>query len=244
MANDNDDDPQGEDSFHPKRPWDPEVGYGRPPKASQFKPGQSGNPNGRPKGAKTRRLAGGGYALHDAMVAEIKRMIPIREAGRAMSMSQLQAVVRQVTIKAMQGNMRAAELLLKHVALIQHEEQRLNERFLDQVLTHKAEALAEVRRRQAKGIADMSDILPHPDHIDVDLVTGEVLISGPMSQTEKDAIDAGWALFQQQKMVLAEFNKLHSEAWPPDLRKDMAKARHRLEEELRSLAEALGEPYP
>lgn len=25
------------------------VGYGRPPKSKQFKPGQSGNPNGRPK---------------------------------------------------------------------------------------------------------------------------------------------------------------------------------------------------
>lgn len=26
-----------------------EVGYKKPPKASQFKPGQSGNPKGRPK---------------------------------------------------------------------------------------------------------------------------------------------------------------------------------------------------
>lgn len=26
-----------------------EVGYGRPPKATQFKPGQSGNPKGRPR---------------------------------------------------------------------------------------------------------------------------------------------------------------------------------------------------
>jgi hypothetical protein len=28
------------------------VGYGKPPKASQFSPGQSGNPKGRPKGAR------------------------------------------------------------------------------------------------------------------------------------------------------------------------------------------------
>jgi len=29
-----------------------EVGYGRPPKATRFKPGCSGNPKGRPKGSK------------------------------------------------------------------------------------------------------------------------------------------------------------------------------------------------
>ncbi len=32
---------------------DYDVGYGRPPEATQFKPGRSGNPNGRPKGAKS-----------------------------------------------------------------------------------------------------------------------------------------------------------------------------------------------
>ena len=32
-----------------------EVGYGRPPRHSRFKPGRSGNPRGRPKGAVDRK---------------------------------------------------------------------------------------------------------------------------------------------------------------------------------------------
>lgn len=35
-----------------KKADDYEVGYGKPPKDTQFKPGQSGNRKGRPKGAK------------------------------------------------------------------------------------------------------------------------------------------------------------------------------------------------
>jgi hypothetical protein len=43
------------DQSQPEPPRDDEnsyaVGYGRPPKKARFKPGQSGNPRGRPKGS-------------------------------------------------------------------------------------------------------------------------------------------------------------------------------------------------
>jgi len=32
-----------------------ETGYGKPPKAHQWKPGESGNPKGRPKGSRNKR---------------------------------------------------------------------------------------------------------------------------------------------------------------------------------------------
>jgi hypothetical protein len=41
-----------EDNNDPTRSRDPNgvIGYGKPPVGTPFKPGQSGNPNGRPKG--------------------------------------------------------------------------------------------------------------------------------------------------------------------------------------------------
>jgi hypothetical protein len=45
------------------------VGHGRPPKATQFAPGKSGNPRGRPRGSRTTTLSyqRGGYIIgaHD-----------------------------------------------------------------------------------------------------------------------------------------------------------------------------------
>jgi hypothetical protein len=36
-----------------REPAEEKVGYGRPPVSTRFKPGQSGNPRGRPKGSKS-----------------------------------------------------------------------------------------------------------------------------------------------------------------------------------------------
>ena len=45
------------------------VGYGKPPKAGQFKPGQSGNPNGKQKGQPS---------LAEMMLAEAARIVKVK----------------------------------------------------------------------------------------------------------------------------------------------------------------------
>lgn len=55
-----------------------EVGYGRPPVATRFKAGQSGNPNGRPKGAKN---------LSTLTREKLQAKVPVREGGRERRMS-------------------------------------------------------------------------------------------------------------------------------------------------------------
>jgi hypothetical protein len=73
------------------------IGYGRPPKHSQFAKGKSGNPNGRPKGSKNFGLV---------IEAELNAKIPINENGKRRSISKREAVAKQLVNKAASGDAR------------------------------------------------------------------------------------------------------------------------------------------
>ncbi len=74
------------------------VGYGKPPKHTRFDPGRSGNPNGRPKGAKARTVL-------DAIAHALKRPMRVRKAnGKVASMPTDEALINSVFQGALQGN--------------------------------------------------------------------------------------------------------------------------------------------
>lgn len=79
------------------------VGYGRPPRHTRFRPGRSGNPKGRPKGAKNETTI-----LHEIM----NRPIEIRESGRARKISVLAAILLKFAENALKGDPRSATFLL------------------------------------------------------------------------------------------------------------------------------------
>lgn len=83
---------------------DYEVGYGRPPRRTQFKPGSSGNPKGRPRGSKN--LATIVRQVLDARVA-------VRERGRVRTITKREALFAQLVHEGLSGNLRAIELLFK-----------------------------------------------------------------------------------------------------------------------------------
>jgi ABC-type multidrug transport system ATPase subunit len=185
------------------------------------------------------------WATHLVDEAEsADRIIVIQEGDQQVEMTQLQAVLRRLMIMAMKGNLDAIRMLLRYAEQMQREDRQLHERFLEQMLKYKVKAEAEVRQRQAKGITDMSDILPHPDHIDADFVTGEVLITGPMSPREAAAIEAGHEALLEHRKALAQLDTVDPKALPPKVRQAVADMRHDIETEIRALSEALGEPYP
>ena len=79
------------------------IGYRRPPKATQFKPGESGYPKGRPKG--TRPI---GAVLQEI----IGRKVTITENGKSRRLGVLEVALRQLVNDAVRGNPKALTLML------------------------------------------------------------------------------------------------------------------------------------
>ena len=69
----------------------------------RFKKGMSGNPKGRPKGARNRKTA---------LEAELGAAIPVTENGKRKKISKWEAFLKQLVNKAIAGDLRAAQVLL------------------------------------------------------------------------------------------------------------------------------------
>lgn len=100
-----DDQPPPEDGSY-------DVGYGKPPKAHQFKKGQSGNPKGRPKGSKN---------LETIVSEELDRQVTITQNGEQKKIKKIRLAVRQQADKAAKGDGRAFLALAKLMRAGEHD---------------------------------------------------------------------------------------------------------------------------
>jgi hypothetical protein len=127
---------------------DYEVGYARPPKQMRFQSGQSGNPKGRPRGAKNLTILLG-QALSERVL--------VTENGRRRSLSKLAAACKQLVNRALSGDLRAMKLLLELVRAI--ESKTLQAAVEDTALTEEIdqEIIRQLRDRLRRMAQDESD---------------------------------------------------------------------------------------
>ena len=114
---------------------DERIGYGRPPLANRFRAGQSGNPRGRPKGARN---------LSTVVASALGERVAVTENGRRRRITKLEAAIKQLVNRAAAGEARATQLLIQ---LAQATEARAAQPDADLIGEADAIVIAELQRR-------------------------------------------------------------------------------------------------
>lgn len=123
------------------------VGYASPPVHTRFRRGQSGNPSGRPKKAKT---------LKAELIDELAELTNVSDGGHNQKVTKARAIAKSIVRSAAGGNLRATTALLSLFARDPldteqadetPEERALLDDFID----------SEVRRRAADSSSNISN---------------------------------------------------------------------------------------
>lgn len=116
---------------------DYEVGYGKPPEHSRFKPGKSGNPRGRKPSSP--------YHWEDPLKAVLQTKISVTWDGKRVKVPAFKALLMTTLKKALSGCTKSTKLLLDSTdgfkSIVADEEQKI---------TQAQQAMLEELRREAE----------------------------------------------------------------------------------------------
>ena len=166
------------------RPASYEVGYTKPPAETRFKPGQSGNPRGRPKGAKNKSQHISNETLHDIILSEAYRKVTITEGNKRREIPLLRATVRSIALGAAKGQPSAQKLLLDIVNKTEAARRQAYERTAQEFVQYQFEWEEVFEQYRANGLP-LPNPAPHPHDLQFDEATGAITIIGPQNEAQK-----------------------------------------------------------
>jgi hypothetical protein len=118
----------------------PKVGYRNPPRHTRFKKGQSGNPRGRPKGAKK---------LRTDLLEELAETLMVREGPRQRRVSKQRALIKSLLAKGIKGDSAAASRLFELWLRIVGPQDQASTEPLQPLSGEEREVLATIESRLA-----------------------------------------------------------------------------------------------
>jgi len=130
------------------------VGYSRPPVQHQFKPGQSGNPSGRPKGTR-------GFIsdLRD----ELAEVVSIAEGDGTVEVTKQRAIIKTLVVQAVAGDARAIATIIGSCARVFEEEEEEGD---DQQAPEDSVIMQEILKRPPKrGKRAPAKTKPRPEEL-------------------------------------------------------------------------------
>lgn len=153
--NDNDIPAEGEGNAPADEPQ--KVGYGNPPVPTRFQPGKSGNPRGRPKGAR---------GLRAELKAELDEFVTVEVNGKKKRIRKRRLVIKALAAQAAKGNVSAADKLLALVIQAEGfedqrpDKQKLSDtdlKILERFMTGAAPSKTEVTAKPEPGYDNNPD---------------------------------------------------------------------------------------
>jgi hypothetical protein len=118
------------------------VGPGKPPRHTRFKPGQSGNPNGRPKGSKN---------FATILQQQLRKKVTITVDGKPKRMAVQEVIARRLANDSMKGTTKAMELLFR---LTSKSEEGADKDATSETVLPDKDALRRIQKRVAKLVGE------------------------------------------------------------------------------------------
>ena len=131
-----------------------DVGYRRPPKATRFKKGRSGNPGGRPRGSRN---------IGRVLLDVTRQKVSVTENGKTRQMPALEVAIRRLTNEAIQKDQSALKLLFSLMERYADLSEAIVAPDIDEVLAEDQEILERYLKRLSPPAADQTGDLDNKE---------------------------------------------------------------------------------